>query len=104
MELTLSSHRVLETVTTAVSGDIDLSNADELERHLAEQLAGDAGTVDLDLTDVLFIDSAGINILVTARRRADEMGKTLRVTGASGLVRELLEMTGVWQYLSDTAR
>ena len=104
MELTLSSHRELETVTTAVSGDIDLSNADDLERHLTDLIGGNVVAVDLDLTDVLFIDSAGINILVTARRRADELGKTLRVTGASGLVRELLEMTGVWQYLSDTAR
>lgn len=104
MVLTLSSHRESETVTTAVSGDIDLSNADDLERHLEEQLAGDAVAVAVDLTAVLFIDSAGINVLVTARRRADETGKTLRVTGASGLVRELLEMTGVWQYLSDTAQ
>jgi anti-sigma B factor antagonist len=102
--LTLSSHLESETVTTAVSGDIDLSNADDLERHLEEQLAGEAVAVAVDLTEVLFIDSAGINILVTARRRADEIGKTLRVTGASGLVRELLDMTGVWQYLSDTAQ
>lgn len=104
MELTLSTHRGLETVTTAVSGDIDLSNADDLEQHLAENIASDAGAVALDLTEVLFIDSAGINTLVTARRRADELGKTFRVTGASGLVRELLEMTGVWQYLTSTAR
>ena len=34
--MTLSSHRESETVTTAVNGDIDLSNAVDLERHLEE--------------------------------------------------------------------
>jgi anti-anti-sigma factor len=99
--LTLSSRREAGRVTITVGGDIDLSTADDLGRHLAEQAAGDVGTVEVDLAEVRFVDSVGINALVTARRRADEDGKTFRVVEAHGLVRETLELTGVWAYLSD---
>jgi anti-anti-sigma factor len=61
---------------------------------------GDAGITVVELSGVTFIDSAGINALLKGRRAADERGRVFRVTGATGIVRELLDMTGVWAHLS----
>jgi anti-sigma B factor antagonist len=99
--LSLSSHRDGTTVTVAVDGDIDLSTADELEHAIAAPGAGPTTDVIVDLSAVRFIDSAGINALLKGRRQADAHGRSFRVSGAAGLVRELLEITGVLAHLTD---
>ena len=103
MTLGLSSHSDAGTVTILVDGDVDLSNADELEGRAAVHIEAGATTVLVDLAGVPFIDSAGINALVKAHRRAEERGRTLRVTRASDIVREVLELTGVWSHLTQSA-
>jgi anti-anti-sigma regulatory factor len=55
----------------------------------------------VDLSGVSFLDSAGINALLKVRRWADANRRSARVTGAGGLVREVLELTGVLAHLSD---
>lgn len=103
MALTASSHREAATVTITLLGDADLTGIGEFERLLATLTGSDVDTVEIDLTGVAFIDSAGISALLKGRRLAEEHGQTFVVTRASGLVRELLEMTGVWTHLSGRA-
>jgi anti-anti-sigma factor len=102
--LGLSSHSDAGTVTILVDGDVDLSNAAEFEQQATAHIEAGATTILVDLTAVPFIDSAGIHALVHARRTAKEQGRTLRVMRASDMVREVLEITGVWSHLthSDT--
>jgi anti-sigma B factor antagonist len=100
MALTLDSHRDGHTVTVTVSGDLDLSTADEFEEVVAGHVLGDAAEVVVDLSDVGFVDSAGINVLLKGRRLADQHGHRFRATRADGLVLEVLELTGVWGHLS----
>jgi anti-sigma B factor antagonist len=100
--LNVSSHDDGDTVTVVVRGDVDLSNADELERRLTAASATPSNVL-VDMSDVEFIDSAGINALLRARRAADQHGQWFAVTRASALARELLEMTGVWPLLARPA-
>jgi anti-anti-sigma factor len=51
-----------ESVRVTVSGEIDLSNADGLERELATTLAP-ARAVTIDLRDVTYMDSQGVRLL-----------------------------------------
>jgi anti-sigma B factor antagonist len=101
--LSLSSDRDGDSVTVTAVGDIDLSTAEFLENEIATHAARDAATIVVDLASVTFIDSAGINALLKGRRTADHHDKRFRVTGATGLVRNVLDMTGVWTHLSDQA-
>lgn len=103
MALTSSSHHVAETLTITLAGDADLTGIGEFEDLLATVVGPGVETIEIDLTGVAFIDSAGINALLRGRRAADERGQTFVVTAASGLVRELLDMTGVWTHLSGRA-
>jgi len=103
MALTLDSRRDGQIVTVVASGDLDLSTADEFEEVVSAHVAGDADEVIVDLAEVRFVDSAGINVLLKGRRLADRHGHRFRATRADGLVLEVLELTGVWNHLSTDA-
>ncbi len=81
-----------------LAGELDLVT----ERPLLESLeAFDGEDVVLDLSGVSFTDSTGLAALIGARRRARSAGATLRVRGATGQTRELLERTGLLGLLAD---
>jgi anti-anti-sigma factor len=80
-----------------VSGEIDLSAKPLIDDALQEAQKEPADVI-IDLSQVTFIDSTGINALIGARRVTP--GGQLHVVGASGRVRRVLEITGVAEYLS----
>ena len=59
-----------------LSGELDLTNAEELERRLEEVSAG-GGAVVLDLNRVEFLDSAALHVLFGLARRLDGEGRGL---------------------------
>ena len=101
MALSLSTTRDAGTIIVGISGDVDLSTVAEVNNAmLAAVDDADATVVVADLAAVTFIDSAGINTLLKSRRLADERGRGFRVTNATGIVRDVLDMTGVLDHLS----
>ena len=101
MELTISAHQVGGIATVTLGGDIDMGCVDRLERQIGAVLdAVDVTEVVVDLSGVMFMDSTGISALLKGRRLADLSGKAYRIEGADGLVRDLLDLTGVWAHLS----
>jgi anti-anti-sigma factor len=80
------------TVVT-VAGEVDLTNADQVDRQLGLAADGSAELV-VDLTDVTYLDSQGVRILqhLANRHRSGALRVTV-VTGRQGVVRELLEIT-----------
>ena len=100
MALSLSTSRDEDTVTVHVAGDLDLATVAELDRVTLGAVTGDAGTVVIDLAGVTFIDSAGINTLLKSRRLADERSRTFRIANATGVVHDVLDLTGVLSHLS----
>jgi anti-anti-sigma factor len=102
MNMSLSGQGRDGVLTVALSGEIDLATAPEAERAIADAV-GSVGTgeVLVDLSGVEFLDSSGVALLLKGRRGADERGVRYRVTGAHGIALQVLELTGVWGYLSD---
>ena len=104
MALQLSTHRSGGELTLVVAGVIDLATVDELASAITAAVADDAATsVLVDLAGVKLLDSAGISALLKGRRQAEERGRPYRVTGASGMVAEVLRITGVYNHLVDDA-
>jgi anti-anti-sigma factor len=85
-----------------VSGELDLATRDSLIEELNRAEASEAKRILLDLTNLTFIDSAGIGVLVLAHQRTEMNGKQLRVVSADGQVREVLRLTGVTEVLDIT--
>jgi anti-sigma B factor antagonist len=80
-----------------VSGEIDSTTAPGLRGCLLEVLERPGtASVEVDLTGVTFLDSAGLSALATAHRAAEAGGRTLqmRVGGTRAVVRPL-EITGL---------
>jgi len=73
----------------AVSGEIDIANADALREALDEHING-ADRVTVDLTGVGYLDSAGLAVLFPHARRLDLvathlLASVLKVSGLADL-------------------
>ncbi len=92
------------TATVRPAGDVDLTTEPGLRKAIGSAL-DDAGTRRLivDLSGVTFLDCRGLGALVEGRRRADERGVSYRVTGARGVARTLLRLTGTAAHLGGDA-
>ncbi len=79
-----------------VVGELDTLTAPLLQVRLLEQQA-QVGHVVLDLSDVTFLGSAGLAVLVGAKDDADSRGCQLQVVPGSRIVKRALEATGLLQ-------
>jgi len=77
-----------------VVGEIDTLTAPVLRTRLDEQVAA-VPLLVLDLTDVTFLGSAGLAVLVAAKDEADRRRHTLRLVPGSRIVTRALEATGL---------
>lgn len=65
-----------------VTGEVDLSNAEEIQRHAKEVRAAAEPAPEvtcINLTDVTFFDSAGINALFDLNNQLTAAGNVLQV-------------------------
>jgi anti-sigma B factor antagonist len=76
-------------------GSLDLATAPTVRAALSE--ATEKGTHDLvvDLTQLEFLDSTGLGVLIGAHRRAAEHGGSLRLVVPEGPILRLLNITGL---------
>jgi anti-anti-sigma factor len=75
-----------------VGGDVDLDTSEEFGQALGHSAAP---LVNVDLTDVTYMDSAGLRSLLTARAELEQRGGKLRVVSTSNIVSRLFEIAGV---------
>jgi anti-sigma B factor antagonist len=83
-----------------VRGVVDLSTAPTLDESLSSLVhAPGAGPLIIDLSDARFIDSSGLNVLVTAGELLAEGGSEskVRLVVTRPVIREALEVTGLDQ-------
>jgi anti-sigma B factor antagonist len=77
-----------------VTGDIDLGTAPHFEDELARAVERHrASGLVIDLSDVTFIDSTGLNSLVRAFERQRLLGSSLALVTDDGRVTMMLEVT-----------
>ncbi|HET9029769.1 MAG TPA: STAS domain-containing protein, partial [Candidatus Aquilonibacter sp.] len=78
------------TPVVAVSGDVDLSNAHELSAILDETANG--GPLAIDLTQLFFIDSTGLNAIARCGRTQIDQGDELFLIVDRAPVRKIFEI------------
>ena len=75
-----------------LAGEIDAAAAGAVERGLAAALGRHGGELLVDLSEVVFLDSAGLRALAVAHARARALGGGLRLVCPPGPVRERIRM------------
>jgi anti-anti-sigma factor len=87
---------VCPAAVLALQGELDMAGVPEFEAAVAAALATDPGAVEVDVSELTFLDSRGVGALVTAWRRATDAGVRFALRGEpAGNVRRVLELTGV---------
>ena len=62
-------------------------------REIADRMAATNETVVIDLTNLEFVDSAGLGMLLIAREEAAKASRTLILRGAKGQVKRMFGLT-----------
>jgi anti-sigma B factor antagonist len=84
----------------ALHGEIDGSNARDLELELIRIEATGVSRIVLDLSGLEFVESTGLAVIVRAHRRAKQNGHSLGFVRPQGHVSRTFEVTGLDQELS----
>jgi anti-anti-sigma factor len=85
-----------DTVYITMSGEIDLANAASVQEQVNDAVTNQASVVILDLTELVYLDSAGLRILfqLAERLRVLQMKLELLVPPTSP-VRRAVELSGL---------
>ena len=81
-----------------LEGELDMATANGLSEWLIE-ISGSA--VIVDLAEVTFMDSSGINALAVARGHIAEAGDRLIVTRPSPIVKRTLKIVGLAHWVEE---
>jgi anti-anti-sigma factor len=90
-------------VSVRVRGDVDIQTAPQLQALLDGAIERGARLVLLDLSDVDFLDSSGLRVILAAAEQLRALEGSLLLEGASPAVAQVLEMTGVIEHLRHSA-
>lgn len=80
-------------VVVIVHGSLDLPEVGPLRAVLQEVCAGDCPSVVVDLTDVTFIGSSGLGVLVQAQQELEKLERSLVLRGVGSRIRRTFEVT-----------
>ena len=83
----------------AITGELDFGEAPELARTLEQLREDGARWFVLDLAELTFIDSSGINSLVVAARATSASGGSLIVTGARQHVQRVFDIVKLSEFV-----
>ncbi len=78
-----------------LSGEIDLAAHEMLLTEIIQLIGGPATHVVIDLGTVTFVDSGGVGVLVKGYHAARETGCGYKIVNPQGMVKQVLEITGV---------
>jgi anti-anti-sigma factor len=81
--------------TIRVAGELDLATSPKLQQACAAAIEPGPATLRLDMSEVTFLDSTGISVLVQAHKQLDAQGGTLVLHGLSDHARRVLEVAGL---------
>jgi anti-anti-sigma factor len=76
-----------------LSGRLDTNTAPQLQEVLFPEL-DTAKEIVLDFTEIVYVSSAGLRILLTGEKMAKAKGKSMTLTNVSSDIMEIFKMTG----------
>jgi anti-sigma B factor antagonist len=92
----IASEQHGEESSAKLAGSITIDSSPELRRALLQTLkAPDCRQFTLDFSEVVYIDTSGLAVLIEVLRSAKQLGKTLQFSGLRERPRYLFESTGL---------
>lgn len=82
-----------------VSGEVDLATSPDLDAAIIAALESGSGSIVVDLTDVSFMDSSGLGVIVRGLKRCREAEKDLDLVITNERVLKVFGITGLDQVI-----
>jgi anti-anti-sigma factor len=83
------------SIRIRLSGEVDLANVATVEEDILNSVPDQATAVSVDLTDLTYMDSSGINILFSLATRLQKLKITLQlIVPLDSPTRRLIELSG----------
>ncbi|MEN3360075.1 MAG: hypothetical protein V7637_4057 [Mycobacteriales bacterium] len=82
-------------VVITISGEVDLATAPGVETEILAAIGNKTTAVTVDLSDVDYLDSAGLRVVFTLATRLAELRTTLDLVAEPGSIsRRVIELSG----------
>lgn len=84
------------TLPVVLRGEVEFTNAARLRETISTAIAGQRpSAVRVDMSEVAFLDSSGVGVLVDAMKAAWEIGATFQVVAPTPRVYDQLRIAGL---------
>jgi len=84
-----------EVVKIKLIGEVDISTVAKLREDLYEIVDKNASDVRLDCSDLNYIDSTGLGVLVGVLKKVKEKNKNIYITNLKSNIQKLFFITGL---------
>jgi anti-anti-sigma factor len=98
-ELTFESESSGSVVRVRLRGELDLSSASDFERYLSGLDNGTDVLLEIDLRQLLFMDSTGLRLILAADARARDEGGRIRLIRGPETVQRVFRIAGLEERL-----
>jgi len=88
----ISTQQIEDALAVKVRGRLDNYWTEHLRTNLEEFVRGGAHVIRLDLSEVSFLSSAGVGLLMVIYRQLKEIGGTLVIVSSSVRVKQVLDL------------
>jgi anti-sigma B factor antagonist len=95
MELQLATRHEGAVAVVSVMGEVDVFSAPGLDSELDALIAAGSSRLVVDLSEVAFLDSTGLGVLVKALKHAREADGWLHLVVTSDRIRKIFDITGL---------
>ncbi len=83
------------TWRVSLSGEIDIYNAPELKTSLLRIIDQNKGNIQIDCTNLKYIDSTGLGVLISALRRVKDYNGTITIKNLKPYIYKIFTITGL---------
>jgi anti-sigma B factor antagonist len=95
----IREHRRYPGAVLTLTGELDMASAPVLEEKVDALVAAGAVQILVDVAELEFCDSAGLNAFIRGDRQCAARGGWLRLTAAQGHVARVIELSGLHDVL-----
>ena len=100
VSLTVDVEQRDSTTVVRLAGELDMASAPRLQAVIDDLLGHGCTRIVVDLYELAFCDSAGLNAFVQGDKRCAARGGWLRLNRAQGHVARVMELSGVGDVLA----
>lgn len=99
MQVTITKNNT-ENIIIALKGELDTATVDQFTQELESVQVEKGQQLVVDFSELEYISSAGMRILLRQNKQTEEKGGHMTITGMSEDIRQIFQMTGFDQMIT----